>query len=265
MTKKLDSTENSNGHGTTPAEAATNAIAKEMAGPPLKPRFYKTVRVESNDAGGQILLDGRTIKTPAKNTLVLPTAQLAAAVAAEWSNQGEHIDPASMPLTRMANTAIDAVSVHIVEVRNDIVAFSKNDLLCYRADGPETLAERQAEHWEPILEWARAKLGATLVTTQGVMPVAQPTETTRAIEDTVAPLNAFRLTGLHVITTLTGSAVLALAVEKSGISPDAAWAAAHVDEHFQAEQWGQDAEAAERENIRRTEFNAACQLLTLTI
>jgi chaperone required for assembly of F1-ATPase len=229
---------------------------------PLARRFYKNVSV-GDAAPFQILLDGRPIKTPKKRPLALPTRELAEAIAEEWRVQDEFIDPTRMPLTRFANTAIDAVADTLDAVANDIIAYANSDLVCYRAETPEELVERQAEHWDPIVAWANEALRGEFHVFPGVMHVAQLEASLAAVSTALQPHDAFRLTALHVLTTLTGSALIALALDREWLSGDAAWKAAHVDEDYQISLWGEDAEAAVRRRGRRAEFNSAVQLLAL--
>jgi len=236
---------------------------KEPLAPPLAKRFYKDVTVGGGDGGFAILLDGRPVRTPAKLPLVVPTRALADAIAEEWTAQGTHIDPNAMPLSKVAITTIDGVARHKAEVAADIVKFAASDLLCYRADAPAALVRLQAEAWDPILAWAEADLGARLLLAQGVMPVEQSRGALDRIAAAVAPYDAMALTCLHVMTTLLGSALLALAHAKGRISAEKAWAAAHVDEDWQISQWGVDVEAAERRAARWAEMQAANRFLKL--
>lgn len=233
---------------------------------PLPKRFYKTVTVEAwlrGDDGFRILLDGKAMRTPAKVLLAVPTSALAEAIAAEWEAQREHIDPAAMPLTRLVNSALDGVLGREGEVRADIVKYAASDLVCHRAAEPEGLAQRQAELWDPVLAWSRDALGARFVVAQGLMPVAQPGEARSAIAEALDGLDAFALAALHVMTTLTGSALLALAHARGHLTAEAAWAAAHVDEDWQIARWREDAEAALRRRLRWSEMQAASRLLVL--
>ena len=239
-----------------PKGVITDSLSK-----PLPKRFYKDVTV-GEGAFFQVLLNNRVIKTPARRALFLPTRALAEAVAEEWAAQKDVIDPATMPLTRFANTAIDAVSSAADEVASDLVAYAGRDHLCYRAEGPPDLVARQAEAWDPVVAWAREALGAHLTVVQGVMPADQPVAVLKKIASAIEPKEPFRLTGLHVLTTLTGSAILALAHMRGFLSADEAWTAAHVDEDFQIAMWGEDVEAAARRKHRRAEFDAACRLLS---
>lgn len=264
MSPSADNDNDNNNDGTKPAAGPGGAApGRENPAPHLPKRFYKDVGVEPRDGGFAILLDGRPVRTPHKNHLQVPTAALAEAIGDEWRAQGEYIDPATMHLTRLANTAIDAVSAKMPEVANEIVAFAGSDLLCYRAEGPRDLVHRQAAAWDPVLRWVGERIGATFTIVEGIMPVSQPAETLSAVAAAIAPLDAFRLSALHVMTTLAGSAVLALARLMGRLSADQAWTAAHVDEDWQIAQWGEDAEAAARRKRRHAEFSAASRLLDL--
>jgi chaperone required for assembly of F1-ATPase len=240
-----------------------------VASAALPKRFYKVVTVAqpgaSTEAEGRrpILLDGKPVRTPGKAVLAAPTKALAEAIAAEWAGQGDRIDPATMPLTRLTNSAIDGVSGREAQVRAEVVQYAANDLLCYRADTPQELVRRQAELWDPILTWSREALGAAFVVARGIMPVVQPEEATAALARTLADHDAFALAALHVMTTLMGSALLALAHARGRLTAEAAWEAAHVDEDWQISQWGVDAEAAARRARRLAEMQAASRLLAL--
>jgi chaperone required for assembly of F1-ATPase len=231
---------------------------------PLPKRFYAAVTTGPlEDAGAAILLDGRCARTPGKRELRLPALPLAHAVAGEWAAQDERIDPARMPLTRLGNTAIDGVALRLEDVRADVVKYAASDLLCYRAERPDGLVRRQAEHWDPVLAWAASTLGARMTVGTGIVHVAQPPESLDAIAAGVRPLDAFRLTALHTIMTLTGSSLLALAVLHRSLTPDQAWSAAHVDEDWQIAEWGADAEAEARRALRHVEMGAAARMLAL--
>lgn len=243
--------------GAGPVKIASDSLAK-----PLAKRFYSEASVAGVDSC-EVQLDGRAVRTPKKHKLVAPTHALAEAIAAEWRAQGKSIDPATMPLTRFANTALDAVAGALDAVAADIAAYAASDLLLYRADGPDKLTQLQARHWDNVLAWAARELDAPFTTAVGVMPIAQPPAAILAIAAALEPHDAFRLTALHVLTTLSGSALLALAHARGALDADAAWAAAHVDEDYQISLWGEDAEAAARRNARRAEFDAASRMLTL--
>ncbi len=229
---------------------------------PLPKRFYKAVTVGAGAEGFEVLLDGRTARTPARAPLALPTAAAAALVADEYDAQAEAVDPTTMPMTRLVNTAIDGVAREADAVAEDILRFSASDMLCYRADGPEGLVRRQNEHWDPVLDWAQAGIGARMNLAEGVVFVEQPRESIGAIRLHLARRSdAFRLASLHLMTSITGSALIALAVEGGFLDAEAAWAAAHVDEDWQAEHWGQDAEAMARRSARKRDFLAAVRLV----
>lgn len=230
---------------------------------PLPKRFYKAVTVADAEGAFRILLDGKPVRTPAKHAFVLPTRALAQAIAAEWEAQAEHIDPAAMPLTRLANSALDGVTGREADVRADIARYSASDLVCYRAATPQPLARNQAEAWDPVLAWAGEALGARFEVAEGIMPVAQPEAAREAIARALEGHHAFTLAALHVMTTLMGSALLALAHARGRLSAEAVWAAAHVDEDWQISQWGADAEAQARRARRWAEMQAASRMLML--
>lgn len=227
-------------------------------------RFYSEVALDEAASGWHILLDGRAVKTPRRAELTLPTRALAEAVAEEWRIQGNELRLQDMRLTRLANTALDAVAPNAAAVTDDILAYAQRDLLCYRAEGPDRLAARQRQLWDPLLAWTLERYGAKLDTTTGIMPIDQPPESLAALRAAVAGYDVFALTALHVITTLTGSAVLALAHADGRLSLDQSWAAAHVDEDFQREAWGEDEEATQRRQARLVEMRAASEFLRLS-
>jgi chaperone required for assembly of F1-ATPase len=248
------------GEDDKPEEAKSPGRTAPVA---LPKRFYKEVSVGDGAGEYKILLDGRPVRTPAKQPLIVPTRALADAIAAEWAAQGERIDPNTMPLSKLAITAIDGVAKHAADVAAEIVRFAGSDLLCYRAQDPEALVALQAGAWDPILDWAQSELGARFRLAKGVMPVVQPDEALEKVGAAVVQFDAMALTALHVMTTLLGSALLALAHAKGRISADAAWGAGHVDEDWQISKWGIDFEAAERRAARLREFQAASRFLTL--
>lgn len=241
--------------------APKGPITDTMLKPMLR-RFYRQASV-SAAAPFHILLDGRAIKTPAKRALVLPTIAAAEAVADEWTVQGERINPATMPLTRFANTAIDAVADTLAAVAADIVSYAGRDLLCYRAEAPTELSSAQSAKWDHVVDWVHKSCDARFTVVAGIMPVDQPETALNAIAAALKPHDAFKLTALHVMTTLTGSALLAVAQAKGAISAEDAWAAAHVDEDYQIALWGEDYEARDRRARRTAEFMAACRFLRL--
>ena len=247
------------------------AMARRDQQKALPKRFYKQATAEPRDGAFALLLDGRPARTPARAALSLPTRAAAEAIAAEWAAQGEFIDPASMPMTRLVNSAIDGVSRAMAETAAEVVKFAGSDLVCYRAGEPDKLAIAQAQAWNPALDFARDKLGARLVLAEGVMFVAQPEEALAAVARAVEAIadagmaGPLRLAALNVMTSLTGSAVLALAVAQGAMSAEEAWRAAHVDEDFQIQAWGADAEAAERRERRWLDMQAAARLCALAI
>jgi chaperone required for assembly of F1-ATPase len=225
---------------------------------PLPKRFYKLASVADQDDGFAVQLDGKPILTPAKQSLKLPTYKMAELIADEWSAQGDEINPLIMPVTRLANTAIDGIALDPQAVKEDILRFAGTDLLCYRADSPEALVRRQGEAWDPIIEWVHHSLGARFVLAEGVMHVEQPREAIAALSVHLSPFeHPIALASLHSFTTLTGSALLGMAIAKREISADEAWAAAHTDEDWNAEQWGDDSEAKARREYRWGEMQAA--------
>jgi chaperone required for assembly of F1-ATPase len=230
----------------------------------LPKRFYTSASVEAKGPGDhRIRLDGRAVRTPAKAELAAPTEALAQAIADEWRAQGTHIHPTSMPLTRLANSAIDGVAQREAEVRADIARYAGSDLLCYRAEAPEGLQRRQVEVWDPILRWAEQELCARFATGAGLMPVAQPDAAKAAVARALEEFHGFALAALHVITTLTGSVLLALALARGRLTAEEAWAVAHVDEDWQISKWGEDAEAKARRERRWADMQAASRMLKL--
>jgi chaperone required for assembly of F1-ATPase len=244
-----------------PVDAARRAVR-----PPLRHRFYKAVTIAAGEggkehqAGHAIRLDGKPVRTPGRRTLAVPTAELARALADEWAAQGDTIDPATMPLTRLANTIIDGVAAVQDEVVAEIRKYLASDLLFYRADGPAPLRARQAQHWDPVVSWARQELGAEFKLGSGVIHVAQPAAALDAAAAAL-PQDSWRLGAVHAATTLTGSALIALALTRRAITPEAAWQAAHVDEDWNMEQWGSDEIALQRRGSRFAEFAAATLVL----
>lgn len=220
-------------------------------------RFYKDAALVPAEDGWSIALDGRPVRTPARALLSLPTPRLAEAVADEWRGQGDEVNPASMPMTGLANAAIDHVATNLADFAAGVARYAQSDLLCYRADGPEALVARQAAAWDPLLDWARGRYDVGFTVTQGIIPVPQPDETLARLGTVVAALDPFTLTGLSTLVTLSGSLVCGLAVVEGGHDLDAVWQAAEIDEAWQVEQWGEDAEAAARSTRRRADFAVA--------
>ena len=234
--------------------------ARRGGRPNLRKRFYETAHIGE---GGAILLDGKPIKTPARRTLNAPTGELAEAIAGEWNLPSDVVDPARMPLTRLANAIIDAVSDAPRPVADEIEKYLRSDLVFYRAEAPAGLVERQARAWDPVLAWARDRFGARFVLAQGVMYVAQPRESVEALRAAI-PLEPWRLGAVSSITTLTGSGLLAVALAHRAFDSGAIWTAAHVDEDWQMSQWGRDELALQRRAFREAEFHAAAKVLALT-
>lgn len=229
----------------------------------LTRRFYQSASVIEKDGLHHIALDGRVARTPARQPLALRSPQVAAAMAAEWQRQGQVIDPASMPLTRLANAAIDGVAHDPQAVRDEILRYAGSDLVCYRADEPEPLAARQSAAWDPVVAFARERLGARLRVATGIVHFQQDvqalTALARAIDSVEAPLP---LAALSLATSLAGSALIALALTHRELDLESAWAAATVDETYQAGIWGRDEEAVARLDERRRNFAAAAFVLT---
>lgn len=217
-------------------------------------RFWTEARVEEGAVGFTVTLDGRAVKTPAKAPLVVPTRAMAEAIAAEWDAQTGKVDPATMPVTRAANSAIDKVTVQFDEVVGLLSDYGGTDLLCYRAEGPIELVARQAEGWDPVLDWAASALNAPLVVTQGVVFVAQDPDVLARLRARVAALDPFRLTAFHDLVAISGSLVLALAVIDGWLPAEAAWQLSRIDETWQAELWGTDDEAQKAEEVRHADF-----------
>jgi len=224
-------------------------------------RFYEDVSIAPVENGFCVLLDGKPIKTPARALLVLPTEALALAIAAEWQSQGEVIIAQSMPLLRLANTMIDGVAAHRASVIAAILRFGENDLLCYRAHQPPDLAARQREGWDPLLDWGRQRHGAQLKVAEGLEHIDQTLDALAALREPLEDLDAFTLGGLHVIASITGSLVLALAVADGYIPGAYAFELSRLDETYQAEKWGQDAEATKRAAALAHELDKAVELI----
>ena len=240
------------------------AAARRLTAPVRQKRFYRSVEMFEEAGGFTLRLDGKRAMTLGRNSLAVPDRRLADAIAAEWRAQGEFIEPSSMPVTRLANSAIDGVAARRDEVRAEILAYAGTDLLYYRAEAPATLVARQGALWDPILAWAVSRFGAHFALAAGVVHVAQPEATMWAIGAEVTRFDEpFRLAGLMLATTLTGSALIALALVEGVLDADTAWAAAHVDEDFNISQWGEDAEAAARRARRLADFRAAALALEI--
>jgi chaperone required for assembly of F1-ATPase len=251
-----------NGSSGHPPGIGPMQLAQQKARPILTRRFYKSAAAaDATDGRHEVRVDGRPVRTSGGAVLAVPSQTVAEVLAREWDAQGEFVNPATMPLTRLVNAAIDGVAQHMEEVRADIVRYAGSDLLCYRAEGPAELRRWQDETWSPVLDWLHQHLGAQLAVTTGIAHVAQPPEAIAAIARAVAPLDAMHLAALHSVTTLTGSPALALAVLHGRLTPTQAWEAAHLDEDWQARLWGADHEASQRRERRWLDMQAASFLL----
>lgn len=235
-------------------------VARRAMRPPPRRRFYARAEVEGSEGAFRVVLDGRPVRTPARRSLAAPSSALARALAAEWDAQRDVIDPARMPLTRLANTILDGVVEAPVAVAAEVERYLACDLVFYRAPGPAVLVARQAEAWDPVLAWARAALGARFMVAEGIVFIAQPADALAAAGAAI-PRAPWRLGALHSVTTLTGSALIALALMRHALSLDAAWSAAHVDEDWNLELWGRDTLALERRAARFAEMQAAATVL----
>jgi chaperone required for assembly of F1-ATPase len=226
-------------------------------------RFYREAAAAAAEGGVAILLDGRPIKTPGRRPLVVPTEELAEAIAFEWNEQGGEIDPHSMPLTGLANAAIDRVAPDPATFAQRLAAYGESDLLCYRAESPPALTRRQEERWDRLLAWARRRYDVEFETVCGIIHKQQPPETVERLARAVAERDPFRLAALSPLVTISGSLVVALALAEGEVGLEEAWAAATLDEAWQAEQWGVDPLGAAALAERRRDFEAAYLFLTL--
>jgi len=227
---------------------------------PQRKRFYTDAGIAVADGGFAITLDGRPIKTPSGRQVIVPVKEIAQAISEEWQAQQEIIAPLSMPLTRLANSVVEGVIDRVDAVADDLARYLNSDLLFYRAGHPDTLVAREAAHWDPVLFWAADSLGAHFILAEGIVHVRQP-ETAVAAARRALPDDPWSVAALHVITALTGSALLALALFHGELDADQVWAAAHVDEDWNAEKWGHDEEVVARRASRLVEFRAAAQVL----
>lgn len=226
-------------------------------------RFWKEASLEPEGDGWGIRLDGRPLKTPARLPLVVPSQPLAKAIAEEWRSIGETIDPRAMPLTGLANAAIDKVAPDAQAFGQGLARYAQADLACYRAEGPRALVERQEREWDPLLAWARRRFDVDFATTSSLMHVEQPEGTVKQLGHAIGTLDPFRLAGLSPLVTIGGSLVASFAVLERAITPDEAWAAVSLDERWQLEQWGSDLEAETALENRRRDFLAAARFLKL--
>lgn len=229
--------------------------------PQLPKRFYADASVGARDGGFAVLLDGRPARTKAKNLLALGSEAAATVLAAEWAGQGEFIDPSTMPATRIAHAGIDHVAGARAEVINDILAYAGSDLVCYRAGDPPALVALQEQHWQPVLEHIRARYGARFFLAEGIRHVTQPEASIAALRPRLeAVRDAVALAALHVLTTISGSALIALCVADGVLGAEAGYAAGEVDSDYEVSVWGGDEEAAERRRLRLIDFTAATGL-----
>lgn len=243
------------------AAKSPEAAAQKHMRPVLPKRFYKDVSIGNDDDTWRILLDGRTVKTPAKSILKFPTQAAAQLGADEWSDQVDEINPAIMPITRLANTAIDGISADPQAVLEDIVRFASNDLVFYRSAHPEQLVETQRAHWDNVLDKIQQHTGARFETVDAITHITQPKESVSLFSSHLAKHNSpIVLACLHTMTTITGSALIAFCLAEDLMTLDQAWAAAHVDEDHNISLWGEDHEAGKRRQNRLVEFTAAHKL-----
>lgn len=226
-------------------------------------RFWKQVGIEAEGSGWTVKLDSRQLRTPARAPLIVPTQALADAIAQEWRLVDERIDPRAMPLTGLANAAIDRVQPQRQAFAAGLASYAQADLTCYRAEGPRELVARQEQSWDALLAWARRRFDIDFATTSGIVHVGQPDATIDRLSHAVAALDGFRLAGLSPLVTIGGSLVAALAVLEKAMTAEAAWNAVSIDERWQLEQWGEDAEAEAVLQNRRRDFLAASRFLDL--
>lgn len=226
-------------------------------------RFYKTIDIGPTDGGFTVLLDGRAIRTPLKTALALPNEGLASAIAHEWAAQSDVIRPASMPLTKHANTVIDRISPQREAVIDEIARYGTSDLICYRADWPSDLAITQADTWDPLVAWANTRFDISLTLTSGILYQEQPSEATNRLYQAVASLTDWELAPLHTLTTILGSLIIALAAHSQHLDAEQAWKAGQLDELYQASKWGEDALAAQARANKKAEIVAAYEFLSL--
>jgi chaperone required for assembly of F1-ATPase len=230
----------------------------------MKPkRFWKEATVAETEEGFRVELDGRPVRTPAKTLVILPTRALAEAIAAEWDAQEGEVDPAQMPFTRMANSALDKVATQKAEVADMLAEYGGTDLLCYRATSPQELIERQAAAWDPMLQWSADELNAPLVTGAGVMHVAQDQGALDRLNALVHGFDVFQLAAFHDLVGISGSLILAFAAARNQQEIETVWTLSRLDETWQEEQWGIDEEAAAQASVKKSEFMHAKRFFDL--
>ena len=226
-------------------------------------RFYKETGVAESEGGWEILLDGKRVRSPAKAALVLPTQGLAEAVAAEWRAQESQVRPATMPLMRLASIAVDIVARRRAEVVAEVAKYAETDLVCYRAEHPPELVQRQQASWQPLVDWVMLRFDAPLHVTTGVIPTRQAEASLKSLAAAIAAHGDFALTGLHAVTTAAGSVVIGLALLDGQLDATDAFELAQLDESWEIEQWGEDAEATDRRGRLRADIAAAARFLAL--
>lgn len=225
-------------------------------------RFWKNVEVVPAEGGFTVTLDGRNVRTPGKALLSVPTEEMARHIADEWEAQTEKVDPRTMPWTRSANSAIDKLSVQRREVEDYLIGYAGTDLVCYRAETPQELVERQSQGWDPILDSIEDTFGVRLETVSGVMPVTQSPDSLAILRNVMSEMSDFAITGFHDIVTLSGSYLIAVSVTQKVIEPKAAWQLSRIDEDWQIEQWGRDEEADAQAQTKRAAFIHATHFFT---
>jgi chaperone required for assembly of F1-ATPase len=226
-------------------------------------RFWEEARAVERDGAWGVELDGKPLRTPARHPLTVPTKSLAEAISAEWNGVEEKIDPGALPLTGLANAAVDRVAPDKEAFAQGLARYAQADLACYRAEGPSALVDRQAEHWDVLLGWGRRRFDVDFRTTSGIVHVDQPAATIDQLSHAVAALNPFSLAGLSPLVTISGSLLAALGVLEGALTPDQAWEAVTVEDRWQLEKWGGDAEAEAALDNRRRDFMAAARFLEL--
>ncbi|ABD88941.1 ATP12 family chaperone protein [Rhodopseudomonas palustris] len=235
------------------------AVRRSTRGPRPK-RFYQNAGLVEAEGGFAITLDDKAVRTPSRGHLIAPNRALAEAIVGEWQAQQQFIEPTTMPLTRLANSVIDAVTTRVEAVTDDVAKYFETDLLCYRASFPEGLVARESEHWDPVLFWAAETYSAHFILAEGIVPVRQPDAAVAAVRAAL-PQDPWAIAALHMVTSITGSALLALALHDRFRDADQVWAAAHVDEDWNIAQWGIDEEVAARRAARQVDFKAAAVVL----
>jgi chaperone required for assembly of F1-ATPase len=227
-------------------------------------RFYKSVTVEPGDAGWHVLLDGKILRSPAKRDLALPTRAMAEAIAAEWAAQGEKVAPQTMPLMQLASTAVDRVAAERDRVLAETAGYGGSDLVCYRVTAPEDLARRQAELWQPLVDWVAARYDVALAVTTGIVAVPQPEHALASFRRVLEAMDVFALTALAALTGAAGSLVIALATAEGRLTAEQAAEAALLDELYQSAKWGSDPEAEQRRAAIRRDLSDCLAFLRLS-